>query len=799
MGYTTELELVSAMINSYYKKRNVETVLTLVTDQVQWIGTEDHDNAFGKKELRQLLEKEQVTHTEPFEVELDEPVINRLSDTISRVTVLGKQVAVPGTICGFSVRLTALCIRQKNNCYLIDSIHASVPNTEIDKYHLELELDETRKKEQVLMAGIPGGIAIYHLKTDGRVATEYVSESLARMCGYTAEEFLDYLREDSKINVIPEDIPRVLESVNNSLWNDQPISVIYHIYNKDKEPMLIRLDANVIQSGKLKEDEVAVLYAVHTKVSREGVKRIQEQKHYRDVLNILGIAYWEWSREYGYYSSQKYSDYAISEEPDENIWDNEKCHKYIHPDDVEQYDKYVTKERKDMTRTSAILRTKMRDNTYHWTEMFAFAELDEKGNLNRIISVMREVDKEWLEQKEKLEIALKDAEKANQAKTDFLSRVSHDMKTPLNGILGITSLIQDYVSDQKILNDLYQLEQSGKYLLNLINDTLDVSKIESGKVELNPVVCDGRTVFNNALSLVAPAMKEKNINFQVKADNLPFTTLYMDVGRVQQIVMNIIGNAVKFTPEGGTIQFTMTNLSSNDGIITDQIIIQDNGVGMSEEFLPHLFEPFSQERNTTTSNSKGTGLGMTITKQIVDLMGGSVTVESKQGKGTKFTLILPMQVASKEQNENWKRNQPNGELLQELAGKRVLLCEDHPLNATIAQRLLQNKGIIVDCAENGQIGVDMFSDSEENYYDAILMDIRMPVMNGIDATRAMRRLERKDAQKIPIIAMTANALSSDIKETREAGMNAHLSKPIETRKLYETLQELIKQRRLSRE
>ena len=398
------------------------------------------------------------------------------------------------------------------------------------------------------------------------------------------------------------------------------------------------------------------------------------------------------------------------------------------------------------------------------------------------------------EKQEKLQRALSAAEAATAAKTDFLSRVSHDMRTPLNGILGLTTLLQDYVTDKMTRQDLQQIEQSGKYLLNLINDTLDVSKIESGKLELRPVVCDGRTVFNNVLGMISPNMKERDINFHISAENLPFTMLYMDVGRVQQIVMNILGNAVKFTQRGGDIYFSMRNLSVKDGLITDEIVVRDTGAGMSESFLPHLFEPFTQEHNTVTSSSQGTGLGMTITKQILDLMGGEISVKSEIGVGTTFSIILPMKIASDEQIEEWRKQQEKGVVLHMLEGSRILLCEDHPLNAAIAVRLLQNKGVVVECAENGQIGVDKFRKSPPGYYDAVLMDIRMPVMNGIDAARLIRTSDRRDASEIPIIAMTANALSSDIEQTKAAGMNAHLSKPIDANKLFETLEGLIGRR-----
>ena len=218
------------------------------------------------------------------------------------------------------------------------------------------------------------------------------------------------------------------------------------------------------------------------------------------------------------------------------------------------------------------------------------------------------------EQKAEIEKALEKAETANLAKTAFLSRVSHDMRTPLNGILGLTALLKENVTNQEIADDLSEMEISGKYLLNLINDTLDMSRIESGKLELHPTVCDGKTLFNTALGLAKTGLEAKRIDFHVHADELPFTVLYVDVERIEQVVMNVLGNAIKFTPEGGRIDVTMTNISVEHGIITDQLMIQDTGIGISQEFLPHIFEAFSQEDATRTSSYQGTGLGMAITK-----------------------------------------------------------------------------------------------------------------------------------------------------------------------------------------
>ena len=397
-------------------------------------------------------------------------------------------------------------------------------------------------------------------------------------------------------------------------------------------------------------------------------------------------------------------------------------------------------------------------------------------------------------QKKQLQEAVDQADKANQAKSVFLSRISHNMRTPLNAILGLTTLLKASVTDRTIENDLLEIEISGLYLMNLINDTLDMNKIESGKLELNPVVCDGRTVFKTIVKLITPHVQSKNIEFRMHSDELPFSTLFIDVGRIQQVIMNIVGNAVKFTPKYGTIDFSITNLSVKDGIITDKIIIKDSGIGISPEFLPHLFEPFAQEDATRNSSQQGTGLGMSICKYLIDLMGGSLSVKSEVGKGTAITIILPMRIATDKQIEDWKKAKAIPNDNSALNGRKVLLCEDHPLNANIAKRLLEYKGMVVEHAENGQIGVKMFEESGTDYYDAILMDIRMPVMDGLEATKVIRSLPREDAARIPIIALSANAMDDDISSEKQVGINAHVSKPIQADLLYGTLSSYVREK-----
>lgn len=518
----------------------------------------------------------------------------------------------------------------------------------------------------------------------------------------------------------------------------------------------------------------------------ETESALEEQNRYRYIMDNLDVAYFELDSEGNFYASDKYALYVMSEEKPEDILADQGSYDGIHPEDLPLMFEFFALKKKNLPKISATMRLKMKDGTYRWTEVMGFFEFDEQGNRTKSIGVLRDVDQEWLNQNRKLQDALHAAEMANEAKTNFLARVSHNIRTPLNGIIGITALMEGKTAGESISHELMELKQSGTYLMKLIDDTLDVSTIEHNKMELHPEVCDGKTAFQSVIAMVKASMDAKGIQFQLKADNLPFTKLYMDVGRVEQSVVNILSNAIKFTPEGGTIEFEMENLSQENGIITDRIRIRDNGIGMSPEFLEHIFEPFTQEHNDSKSTYHGTGLGMTIARQCMELMGGSIQVKSEQGKGTEVSIILPMPIATSEQLHEWNRRNSE-QNLEILKGKRILLCEDHPLNAEISIHLLEKKGMKVDRARDGKEGLEMFVKSDVNHYDAILMDLRMPVMDGLEASRRIRGLKRKDARKIPIIAMTANILSEDVKNAINAGMSEHLGKPVEPERLYNTL------------
>ncbi|MDO5573821.1 MAG: ATP-binding protein [bacterium] len=388
-------------------------------------------------------------------------------------------------------------------------------------------------------------------------------------------------------------------------------------------------------------------------------------------------------------------------------------------------------------------------------------------------------------QKQILQDAVDAAVEANHAKSDFLSRMSHDMRTPLNAILSFSDheLTED-ATEEKMGMYLDKIHASGDYLLGIINDVLDVSKIEQDKMALNPTPYSLDEFTDSINTVIGSLCQNKSIDFNMDISRVPDQWIMIDKVRFNQIFINLLSNAVKFTEDGGKVDFTVMPCSEIlDSGLRMRFEIRDNGIGMSPEFLPHAFDSFSQEYNKNISEkAQGTGLGLTIVKEIVSLMKGTISVESKLGKGTLFTVELPLKYTAPP---------PSTLLLKEdmpsLQGIHVLLCEDNELNREIAVILLEKWGCQVECAENGRQGMDMFLQSEVAYYDVILMDIRMPVMNGLEATKGIRAADRPDAPVIPIVAMTADAFSEDAQISSEAGMNGHLSKPIEPKKVFETL------------
>lgn len=394
-------------------------------------------------------------------------------------------------------------------------------------------------------------------------------------------------------------------------------------------------------------------------------------------------------------------------------------------------------------------------------------------------------------QKQLLMNAAEEADAANKAKSAFLLNISHDIRTPMNAIIGFTNIAlhQNTVSD--IHDSLEKVQQSSNHLLSLLNDVLDFTRIESGKVTISPEPVDITQLTDNVQAIMNGLLYNRDLKFEVHRESPKNQYVLANVARIREILVNLLGNAVKFTKDGRKITLDISSYPGADEkhIIT-RYVVRDNGIGMSEEFQKKLFEPFSQEDDTNARTQyKGTGLGMAITKKYVDMMGGSIAVESKKGVGSTFTVEIPMELTEQVIQSEQKQH-----LHRDLTGIHVLMAEDNDLNAELATVVLEDAGMTVTRASDGKEVVNLFKNHPRGTYDLILMDIMMPNMDGHQATKAIRALgiERSDAVTIPIIALSANAFIDDIQESLDAGMNNHISKPINMEELINTITKYIK-------
>ena len=382
-----------------------------------------------------------------------------------------------------------------------------------------------------------------------------------------------------------------------------------------------------------------------------------------------------------------------------------------------------------------------------------------------------------------LQVAARDADAANRAKTEFLSHMSHDIRTPINAIMGMTGIALKNIDDQDRIRDcLGKIDGSSQHLLSLVNDVLDMSRIESGKTVMSSEPFSLRECLNNCASIISGQLVNRDIALIRDFDRITAPGVLGDELHLRQVFINILGNSVKFTPDGGSISFRAWEEAAESEKPVFVFELSDTGIGMSKEYLPKLFEAFSQEAGGSRTTYKGTGLGMAITKSFVDLMGGTIEVESELNHGTTFLLKIPMEVCQLQEEAI-----AAGDDYSALKGLKVLLAEDNELNAEIAEEILKEVGIEPILAVNGSEALRIFKESEAGAFDAILMDIMMPEMNGYEATEAIRSLERPDAATVPIIALSANAYEDDIRKARESGMNAHVAKPVTPAVVYKEL------------
>ena len=388
-----------------------------------------------------------------------------------------------------------------------------------------------------------------------------------------------------------------------------------------------------------------------------------------------------------------------------------------------------------------------------------------------------------LRYQERLKMSARETKMANSAKTEFLAHMSHDIRTPINGIMGMLQIIEQKRDDKERVDDcLHKIGSASEHLLSLINDVLDLSRLESGSLECEEKAFDAYDELNALDDICSVQAREKGLEYEEHVGKLEHTQLVGSTLYMRRILLNLFSNAVKYNKPGGRIDTYVRELTMRDEAVRLEFKITDTGIGMSKDFIEkRLFAPFIQEHDDARSQYNGTGLGMAIVKKLIDLMGGDITVESTLGEGTTFTVVLPFKIAT--EAEQHTKELP----ISDISGMHVLVAEDNQLNLEISQFMLENAKAVVMLAHNGREAVDAFKKSSEGSIDAILMDVMMPQMNGLEATQAIRALPRADAKEVPIIAVTANAFAEDVRTALAAGMNDHIAKPVDNAKLLETL------------
>ena len=445
----------------------------------------------------------------------------------------------------------------------------------------------------------------------------------------------------------------------------------------------------------------------------------------------------------------------------------------IHDDDRDRFMKVFTKERiMSILERDGSFTMKYRlmvDENPTWVSMKATL-LDDKDGRHIIIGTNNISAQMNREEEYKKQVA----EARTSARNDFLANMSHDIRTPMNAIVGYTNIAKSHEDiPDAVMDVLNKIGSSSHFLLSLINDVLDISKIESGKLQLSPGRCDLNDIFRRIEDITALQAKNKSLKIAYDRSTIRHTLVEGDELRIEQVLINIISNAIKYTPEGKTVDIIAEEEPGEGGKNMYTFIVRDTGIGISREYLPYIFESFTREEKTTVNRIQGTGLGLAITARVVELMGGAISVKSEPGEGTEFTVKLTLPALESE--EKTAPEETDG---GELSGRRILLAEDNEINAEIAVMTLEQFGIETELAKNGRIALDMIKNKGESAYDAVLMDIQMPEMNGLEATRAIRALGGGFAS-LPIIAMSANAYDEDVRDCLEAGMNAHVPKPFD--------------------
>ena len=672
------------------------------------------------------------------------------------------------------------------------------------------QLQQKQQQMEVVLQSVNGGVKCSN--DDATYSYAYISEELPGMFGYTIEEFKQFTGNNAMGLVYPPDLPKALADCKECFKDGNPTySTKYRVLCKDGSLKWI------IDSGrKTKTPEgKTIINSIYLDITKDEEARQSELDHerrtrrqYYDLLSSINSNYY-----FIYLVNLKDGSgiplrlpetdcSAFAEYRTNRSYDIEPLiHSHFHPDDstkiLEHFSLSGLRRQKQDRRIDFALecRSSLCSTEYRWTA-FNSTLLAQSDGYHQIILTLRDIHEDKLKElreQQALQEAFNAAQASNMAKNEFLSRMSHDIRTPMNAIMGMTAIAGKNLEDKARLQDcLDKITTASDHLLTLINEVLDMSKIESGKLNLLNEDFSLKEMLEELLDLVNPQLLNKKHTFTMNIAPDLCVNVLGDKLRLKQLLLNILANAIKYTPFHGqiTLEVRETHVRLHD-TIGYEFIITDNGIGMTPEFTAKIFEPFARASDSRTSEIEGTGLGMTIALNIARMMNGTIEVQSVLGEGSAFKAIVYLQPREQEAGRSKALMQTASiDKLQELAfqGKRVLLAEDNELNLEIAVELLKYAGLEITTAKNGLEALDKFKTAPPGTYNLILMDIQMPVMNGLEAAKAIRSLPCQDAQTVPIIAMTANAFPEDIAATLRAGMNEHLSKPVNLEQFQAMLQ-----------
>lgn len=671
------------------------------------------------------------------------------------------------------------------------------------------QLQQKQQQMEVVLHSVNGGVKSSN--DDDTYSYAYISEELPGMFGYTMEEFKKFTGNNAMGMVYPPDLPRALADCNECFKDGNPTySTKYRVPCKDGSLKW------VMDSGrKTKTPEGnTIINSIYLDITKDEEARQSELNHerrtkqqYYDLLSSINSNYYfiylvNLEDGSGIPLRLPETECAVFTSYSTNgLYDIEPLvRSHFHPDDSAKILEHFSlsglrRQKKDRHIDFALeCRSRLFGSEYRWTA-FNSTLLAQSDGYHQIILTLRDIHEDKLKElreQQALQEAFDAAKAANMAKNEFLSRMSHDIRTPMNAIMGMTAIAGKYLDDKDRIQDcLAKITTASNHLLNLINEVLDMAKIESGKLNLLEEDFSISAMLQELLDLINPQLLVKKHHFTLtKAPELRDNVLG-DKLRLKQLLLNILANAIKYTPPYGSISLEVRETHSRlHDTIGYEFIITDNGIGMDSEFAAKIFEPFARASDSRTSEIEGTGLGMTIALNIARMMNGTIDVQSTLGKGSAFKATVYLR--PHQQIRSSKASAPSAGIdsLQEIScrGKQVLLVEDNELNLEIAVELLKYAGLNITTAKNGLEGLDKFKAAPPGTYALILMDIQMPVMNGLEAAKAIRALPVKDAQTVPIVAMTANAFSEDIAATLQAGMNEHLSKPIDLEQFHSILQ-----------